>query len=109
MALSFLYLALVRVLQLVSVRRSDPAELAIEVVILRHEISALRRQGARPALGPADRALLAGVSRLLSKAKRGRLFVQPGTLLRWHRDLVRRRWTYPHRPGRPQSQRAPSA
>jgi len=48
----------------------------------------------RPALEPADRAPLAGLSRLLSKSRRERFFVRPETLLRWHRDLVRRRWTY---------------
>ena len=53
-------------------------------------------------LGPADRAVLAGLSRLLAKARRGRFFVEPETLLRWHSDLVRRRWTYASRPsGRP--------
>ena len=75
--------------------------MALEIVILRHEVAVLRRQVVRPALRPADRAFLAGLSRLLSRAKRSRLFVQPDTLLRWHRDLVRRRWTYPHRSGRP--------
>jgi putative transposase len=95
MALSFLYMAFVRVLQLLRLRRSEQDELAVEVVVLRHEISVLRRQVERPALRPADRAVLAGLSRLVPKARRGRFFVQPETLLRWHRDLVRRRWTYP--------------
>jgi putative transposase len=95
MALSFLYIAFVRLLELRCLQRSDAAGLAIEVVVLRHEVAVLRRQVARPALRPADRALLAGLSRLLSRARRHRFFVQPDTLLRWHRDLVRRRWTYP--------------
>ena len=92
-----------------SVSRGGQQDLAIEVVILRHEVAVLRRQVARPALRPADRAVLAGLSRLLSAARRGRFFVQPETLLRWHRELVRRRWTYPHRrPGRPAFRRARS-
>ena len=56
---------------------------------------------ARPALRPPDRALLAGLSRLIPRAKRSRFFVQPDTLLRWHHDLVRRKWTYPKPSGRP--------
>jgi hypothetical protein len=61
-----------------------------------------RRQVGRPAVRPGDRAVLAGLSRLLSAARRGRFFVPPETLLRWHRDLVKRRWTYSHRrSGRP--------
>jgi putative transposase len=101
MALSFLYLAFVRIVQLLQILRADDNELAIEVVMFRHEVAVLRRQVARPALEPCDRALLAGLSRLLTHGRMGRFFVQPETLLRWHRDLVRRRWTYPHRAGRP--------
>ncbi|MHB1555463.1 MAG: hypothetical protein ACYCSX_16670 [Acidimicrobiales bacterium] len=60
-----------------------------------------RRQGSRPVLEPADRAVLAGLARLLPRQHLGRLFGQPATLLRWHRALVTKRWTYPHRrPGR---------
>jgi len=101
MALSFIYLAFVRVLELLRLQRCDAADLAIEVIVLRHEVAVLRRRVTRPALRPADRALLAALSRLLSRSRRDGLFVQPETLLQWHRDLVRRRWTYPHRPGRP--------
>jgi transposase InsO family protein len=101
MALSFFYLAFLRLLQLLLLLRSEKSELAVEVVVLRHEVAVLRRQVARPALRPSDRALLAGLSRLLGGRRLGRVFVQPATLLRWHRDLVRRRWTYPHRSGRP--------
>jgi putative transposase len=101
MALSFLYLAFTRILQLVRLSRRDRNDLAIEVVMLRHEVAVLRRQVVRPALRPSDRALLAGLGRLLDRRRRGRFFVQPETLLRWHRDLVRRRWSYSRRPGRP--------
>jgi len=100
--LSFLYLAFVRVVQLVCLFGRSRNDLAIEIVILRHEVAVLRRQVDRPALRPADRALLAGLSRLLTRARQRGFFVQPATLLRWHRDLIRRRWTYPHRrSGRP--------
>ncbi len=102
MVLSFLYMAFVRVVQLVRLSCRAQDDLAIEIVMLRHEVAVLRRQVDRPALRPADRALLAGLSRLLSRGRRGGFFVQPATLLRWHRDLIRRRWTYPHRrSGRP--------
>jgi hypothetical protein len=78
MALSFLCVALVRVLQLLRLRRSERGDLAVEAASVR------RGQVERP----ADRAVLAGLSRLVSKAGRGRFFVQRETLLRWHRDLV---------------------
>ena len=83
MAPSFTYLAFVRILQLLRLLRRDRQELAIEVVMLRHEVGVLRRQVARPALRPSDRALLAGLSRLLVTGA--------GAVVRW---------TYPHRSGR---------
>jgi transposase InsO family protein len=63
----------------------------------------LERLVARPQLTQADRALLAAFCRVLPRRGwKTSLFVKPATLLRWHRELVARRWTYPHRrPGRP--------
>ena len=88
-------------MQILFLQRSDDSELAIEVVMLRHEVAVLRRQVARPALRSSDRALLAGLSRFIPRSKFSRFFVQPETLLRWHRELVQRKWTYPKSSGRP--------
>jgi len=99
---SFLYRAFCRVVQLIRLIGRSNTNLAIEVVMLRPEVAVLRRQVHRPALEPADRAVLAGLARLLPRRRLGQFFVQPETLLRWHRALVTKRWTYPHRrPGRP--------
>ena len=99
---SFLYRAFCRVLQLIRLVVRNDTDLAVEVVMLRHEVAVLRRQVHRPMLEPADRAVLAGVARLLPRRQLGRFFVKPATLLRWHRDLVTKHWTYPpSRPGRP--------
>jgi putative transposase len=94
MALSFLYLAFLRLLQLLRLSRSGQQDLVVEVVVLRHEVAVLRRQVARPALRPSDRAVLAALSGLLSVGRRGRFFVRPETVLGWHRDLVRRKWAH---------------
>jgi putative transposase len=101
--LSFVYWSLRRLLELVVLRFRSEREKEIEILLLRHQLRVLERQVARPALTPADRALLAALSRLLPRdAWKRSLFVRPATVLRWHRELVARRWTYPHRrPGRP--------
>ncbi len=102
MALSFFYRSFCRVLQLIRLTCRKDTDLAIEIVMLRHEVAVLRRQVHRPALQPVDRAVLAALWRLLPRFRQRRFFVQPTTFLRWHRDLVAKRWTYPHgRPGRP--------
>jgi putative transposase len=72
-----------------------------EILLLRHQLAVLRRQVARPRPSWADRALQAALSRLVPRGRWPRMFVAPQTVLRWHRDLVRRRWTAPRRGGRP--------
>ncbi|WP_157254946.1 hypothetical protein [Nonomuraea typhae] len=64
----------------------------VEILVLRHQLALLRRQVARPQPSWADRAVISALARLLSPEGRRRLFVTPGTVLRWHADLVRRRW-----------------
>src|SRR6266516_8044146 len=99
--LSFAYWIVRRLLELLILfGRSERAK-ELEILVLRHELQVLRRQVGRPRLRSADRVLLAAFGQLLPRGRRSFL-VQPATLLRWHRDLVRRRWSYPgRRPGRP--------
>jgi hypothetical protein len=106
-SLSFLYWSLRRLLELLVLRFRSEREKEIEILLLRQQLAVLERQVARPQLTPADRAFLAALSRVLPRAAWKRsLFVTPGTVLRWHRELVARRWTYPHRPpGRPATPR----
>ena len=98
---SFAYLALRCLLQLVLLRQRSEKSKELEIVVLRHELSVLRRQVGRPQLEPSDRLLLAATSRLLPRSRRSSFLVTPTTLLHWHRRLAARRWTYPGRRGRP--------
>jgi putative transposase len=99
---SFVYLALCRLVQLVVLLCRSERSKELEILLLRHELAILRRQPRRARLRPVDRAILAALARALPRSAWAGLSVSPATLLRWHRELVRRRWTYPHRrPGRP--------
>jgi putative transposase len=96
------YLTLCRSIQLLVLLARGEAAKDLEILVLRHQLTVLRRHVARPRLEPTDRALLAAVSRALPRARWSCFFVQPETLLRWHRCLVAGAWTYARRgQGRP--------
>jgi putative transposase len=96
------YVAVCRSIQLLVLLARGDAAKDLEILVLRHQLTVLRRQVPRPRLEPADRALLTAVSRALPRTRWSCFFVTPATLLRWHRSLVAGAWTYPHRQiGRP--------
>ena len=107
--LRFAYLAVLRVFGWFALlARSDRSKDA-EILILRHQVAVLERQVKTPRMSWADRAVLSALARLLPRAhlRHLRLLISPRTLLRWHADLVRRRWAYPRRaPGRPPTAQA---
>jgi putative transposase len=91
------YLALCRSVQLLVLLARGDAAKDLEILVLRHQLTVLRRQVSRPRLEPTDRALLAAISRLLPRGRWSCFFVKPDTLVRWHRRLVAGSWTYPTR------------
>jgi putative transposase len=96
------YLALCRSVEFLALLTRGDAAKDLEILVLRHQLTVLQRQASRPKLEPADRALLAAISRVLPRERWSCFFVTPETLRRWHRRLVAGRWTYPRRgQGRP--------
>jgi putative transposase len=99
---SFAYLAVRNLFALVWLLARPRRSKELELLLLRHELEMLRRQARQPQLTRADRALLAALSRSLPRVAWAGFPVKPQTLLRWHRQLVTRRWTYEQRAcGRP--------
>jgi putative transposase len=92
---------MVRLFAWVALLARSGASKDVEILVLRHEIAVLRRQVARPKPDWADRAMIAALARLLSGHLRVHRIVTPGTLLIWHRCLIKNKWTYPNTTGRP--------
>ena len=101
MSLRLLYMIFVRLCVWLVLLGRSAASKDIELLVLRHEVAVLRRTRPNPRLDWAGRAILAALTRLLPRTVRRHRLVTPRTVLRWHRRLVSKRWTYPNRTGRP--------
>ena len=95
MSVSALCVVVRRLLELVVLLARCERSNELEILVLRHELSVLRRQVKRPQFELHDRLLLAALSRVLPRRSWNAFLVRPETLLRWHRRLVTRSWTYP--------------
>jgi putative transposase len=96
-----IYLLMVRLFGWLALLARSGISKDVEILVLRHEVAVLRRQVARPKPDWADRAMIAALARLLPKRLRLHRILTPGTLLAWHRRLVKSKWTYPNTRGRP--------
>src|SRR5271166_6411433 len=95
MCLRFVFLLITRLAAWLRLSRREEAWKTAEILILRHQVAILqRRQPRGPNVNWADRALFATLLGVIPRARRQglQLLVTPDTILRWHRDIVRRRW-----------------
>ena len=97
-SLRLLYLIFSRLLGSLTLLGRASSSKDIELLVLRHEVAVLRRTNPKPRLDWADRALFAALIQRLPAALRGHRLITPATVLRWHRRLVTKKWTYPNRP-----------
>jgi putative transposase len=100
-SLRFLYLIFSQLLSWLTLLPRESSSKDVELLVLRHEVAILRRTNPKPRLDWADRALFAALIRRLPAVLRGHRLITPATVLRWHRRLVTKKWTYPNRSGRP--------
>jgi putative transposase len=98
---SVCYLVLRWLFEFVGLRAWSKERKELEIIVLRHELAIVRRTTRRPPITAVDRVFLAAASRLLPRAQWRSFIVTPETLLRWHRRLIAKRWTYPRPVGRP--------
>src|ERR671919_995448 len=98
-----LYALLYAIVRRVLRRSGISSDAEAEVLVLRHELAVIRRQIRRPKLRRRDKLFLSAMSRMLPRERWAAFMVTPATLVRWHRELVRRKWTYAQtrRQGRP--------
>lgn len=101
MSLRLLYLIFLQLVNLLLPLARSSASKHIELLVLRHEVAVLRRTNPKPRLDWADRTVSAALVRRLPQMLRRHRLVTPGRILRWHRHLVTKKWTYPPRLGRP--------
>jgi putative transposase len=100
-SLRLLYLIFCRLVSLVLLLTRSSVSKDVELLVLRHEVAVLRGANPKSRLDWADRAVFAALARRLPLMLRGHRLITPGTIPRWHHHLIAKKWTYPHRVGRP--------
>jgi hypothetical protein len=101
-AVKLIYQMLVKLLSWIVLHARSDTTKEIEILVLRHQLAVLQRGTPHPRISWSDRAVIAALARLLPARRRHGFLVTPATILRWHRQLIGRRWTTPgSQPGRP--------